>query len=123
MFWHKLSEMMSILIIVYFSLPGALVSSYFCQQSMNGQFDTLFSLPGSLLLEYLFISTRNNNFLLCKCMDFELLFHYRASNILFYDFLLSRLTVHNINHPSFRTLSPWNFILYVNLYRFILILS
>jgi hypothetical protein len=40
--------MVSIVLIIYFSLPAAVVAGYFCREATGGLFDSLFSIPGTV---------------------------------------------------------------------------
>ena len=45
-FWHKLPSLYATIIIMYFSLPLAIVAGYFCHEASGGHFDSLLTLPG-----------------------------------------------------------------------------
>lgn len=100
------------MLIVYFSLPGALIASYFCQQSVNGQFDSLFSLPGSKTLPFLYKAklifssiSRRHNFLLSQCLDRDMLLCCDASNFIFIYLLCGGFEVYFLAYSNLEPVS------------------
>jgi ABC-type nitrate/sulfonate/bicarbonate transport system ATPase subunit len=46
LFWHNLGTILSVALIIYFSVPAAMAAKEFCNDALKGQFDSLQTLPG-----------------------------------------------------------------------------
>jgi hypothetical protein len=46
LFWHNLGIILSVALIVYFSVPAAIAAKEFSRDALTGQFDSLLTLPG-----------------------------------------------------------------------------
>lgn len=46
MFWHNLGTILSVTLVIYFSIPSALTAKDFSNGALKGQFDSLLTLPG-----------------------------------------------------------------------------
>jgi hypothetical protein len=45
-FWHNLGTILSVALVIYFSIPAAVMAKEFSTDALNGQFDSLLTLPG-----------------------------------------------------------------------------
>ena len=46
LFWHNLGQILSVALIIYFSVPATMTAMEFSRDALTGQFDSLLTLPG-----------------------------------------------------------------------------